>query len=541
MVEFYIYFFCRLLYNANSYSILREKYPFVKSFTTKEEISMNRKKRTVSLLLALLMLTSATMVSCSDGTENSEDVSDNTPAVDTQIENVEETEPEELTPAEQRALIPDDLPDQTFDGRSYIIAVAQNKEFEIKSEELTGEATNDAVYDRNIRIEDRFDVKIESYFPSAAPYDDVKTVVTSGTYAYDVVGFQNYKSFVPIMAGVLYNWCEMPHVNLEKPWHNQLANDPATINGKLYAINSDLSISTLQYTYGMFFNYNIWDRYGVSSQDFYDMVFDGTWTVEKMQSMTTEIWEDTNGNGIHDRDDIHGYSVYLGLNNTDVWLAAFDLDVATINDDGTFEITFFNEKTVNALEKAIALSYDKNGYINTVSWRDVPDAFAEGKVAMTQLYFGETTESLGEMEDTYGILPLPKFDENQEGYYTNAWDTFSVYAVPLTVDDDDLDVTGIIFEALCAESYKTVFPAYYDQALKSRYSAEPATAEIIDLIMAGRKLEFTFQFGENLSSLPYMFRQMLASKSTDIASTYKKQQKSLNKVMQRMLNIYFEE
>lgn len=541
MFEFYIYFFCRLLYNANSCSILREKHPFVKSFTTKEEISMNKKKRTVSLLLALLMLTSATMVSCSDGTENSEDVSDNTPAVDTQIENAEETEPEELTPAEQRALIPDELPDQTFGGRSYIVAVAQNKEFEIRSEELTGEATNDAVYDRNIRIEDRFDVKIEAYIPSAATYDDVKTVVTSGTYAYDVVGFQNYKSSVPIMAGVLYNWCEMPHVNLEKPWHNQLANDPATINGKLYALNSDLSISTLQYTYGMFFNYDIWDRYGVSSQDFYDMVFDGTWTVEKMQSMTTEIWEDTNGNGIHDRDDIHGYSVYLGLNNTDVWLAAFDLDVATINDDGTFEITFFNEKTVNALEKAIALSYDKNGYINTVSWRDVPDAFAEGKIAMTQLYFGETTESLGEMEDTYGILPLPKFDENQEGYYTNAWDTFSVYAVPLTVADDDLDVTGIIFEALCAESYKTVFPAYYDQALKSRYSAEPATAEIIDLIMAGRKLEFTFQFGENLSSLPYMFRQMLASKSTDIASTYKKQQKSLNKVMQRMLNIYFEE
>lgn len=292
--------------------------------------------------------------------------------------------------------------------------------------------------------------------------------------------------------------------------------------------------------YGMFFNYNIWDRYDVASQDFYDMVFDGTWTVEKMQSMTTGIWEDTNGDGKHDRNDVHGYSVYLGLNNTDVWLAAFDLDVATINDDGTFEITFFNEKTVTALEKAIALSYDKNGYRNTIGWRDVPTAFAEGKIAMTQLYFGETTESLGEMEDTYGILPLPKFDEAQEGYYTNAWDQFSVYAVPLTVADADKDVTGIIFEALCAESYKTVFPAYYDQALKSRYSAEPATAEIIDLIMAGRKLEFTFQFGENLSSLPYMFRNMLASNSTDIASTYKKQQKALNKVMQRLVDIYFE-
>lgn len=500
---------------------------------------MKKHRNSLSLLLALSILLSAGMISCSDGTENSDPVSD-TPAISSDNTTAEETEPEDLTPAEQRALIPDELPDQTFNGRSYIIAVEQDKEYEILSEELTGEATNDAVYDRNIRIEDRFDVKIESYVPSAYPYDDVKTVVTSGTYAYDIVGFWNFKAFVPIMAGVLYNWCELPYVDLEKPWHNSLANEPATINGKLYAINSDLSISTLQYTYGMFFNYNIWDRYDVASQDFYDMVFDGTWTVEKMQSMTTGIWEDTNGDGKHDRNDVHGYSVYLGLNNTDVWLAAFDLDVATINDDGTFEITFFNEKTITALEKAIALSYDKNGYRNTVGWRDVPTAFAEGKIAMTQLYFGETTESLGEMEDTYGILPLPKFDEAQEGYYTNAWDQFSVYAVPLTVADADKDVTGIIFEALCAESYKTVFPAYYDQALKSRYSAEPATAEIIDLIMAGRKLEFTFQFGENLSSLPYMFRNMLASNSTDIASTYKKQQKALNKVMQRLVDIYFE-
>lgn len=499
------------------------------------------KKRTAAFLLALLMLTSGGMISCSDGTENAETVL-------TEEENVTlagdegsvETE-KELTPAEQRALIADDLPDMKFDGRSYIVAVEQTKEYEILSEELTGEATNDAVYDRNLRIEDRFDVNIESYITSAYPYDDVRTVVTSGTYAYDIVGFWNFKAFVPIMAGVLYNWCDLPYVDLEKPWHNQLANDPATINGKLYAINSDLSISTLQYTYGMFFNYNIWDRYGVSSQDFYDLIFEGKWTVEQMQSMTTGIWEDTNGDGIHDRNDIHGYSVYLGLNTTDVWLAAFDLDVATIHDDGSFDITFFNEKTVTALEKAIALSYDEGGsYRNTTDWRDVPNAFAEGKIAMTQLYFGETTESLGEMEDTYGILPLPKFDEEQEGYYTNAWDQFSVFAVPLTVKDADKDVTGIIFEALCAESYKTVFPAYYDQALKSRYSAEPATAEIIDLIMAGRKLEFTFQFGENLSSLPYMFRNMLGTKSTDIASTYKKQEKSLKKVMQRLVDAYFE-
>ncbi len=502
------------------------------------------KKRTHALLLAMLMLASAGMTACSESTENAATNSTDATNTPTASEETEaETSIEDLSPAEQRALIPDNLPDMTFDGRSYIVGVENWKEYEIRSEEMTGEATNDAVYDRNLRIEERFDVKIEALLlPDYSAYDNVKTVVTSGTYAYDIISFINYKAYTPITAGALYNWCDMPYVDLEQPWHNKLANDPATLNGKLYAINSDLSISTLQYTYGMFFNYDIWANYNMTGQDFYDMVFDGSWTVDKMQSLTTGIWEDTNGDGAHDRNDIHGYSVYLGLNTTDVWLAAFDLDVATINNDGTFEITFFNEKTVTALEKAIALSYDEIGtFRNTTDWRDVPRAFAEGKIAMTQLYFGETTESLGEMESMFGILPLPKFDDAQEGYYTNAWDQFSVFGVPLTLAESDKDVTGIIYEALCAESYKTVFPAYYDQALKSRYSAEPATAEIIDLIMAGRKLEFTFQFGESLSSLPYMFRQMLGSKSTDIASKFKKQEKALNKVMGKMIENYFEE
>ena len=496
------------------------------------------KNRLLSLLMVLLMTASAALTSCSESTDNSDTTADTS---NTAVPSAtEETEPAELTAAEQRALIPDNLPEKTYGGRAFIFCVEPGKTYEILSEELTGEATNDAVYDRNIRIEDRFDVKLE-VVPSENPHNDVKNIVTAGTHDYDVVGFDNYRASVPIMGEVLYNWCDIPNVDLTQPWHNQLANEPATINGKLFAINSDLSISTLQYTYGMFFNYKIWNDYGITPQNLYDMVFEGSWTVDKMKSLTDTIWVDTNGDGKHDRDDVHGYSVCLNLNTTDVWLAAFDLETAVIHDDGTFEINFFNERTVSALEKAIALTYNEAGTYISNDWRDVPKSFSEGKVAMSQLYFGETTESLTGMEDTYGILPLPKFDEAQQGYYTNAWDQFSVFGVPLTMAEADKEVTGVIFEALCAESYKYVFPAYYDQALKSRYSAEPATAEIIDLIMAGRKLDFTFQFGEQFNALPYMFRQMLYNNSTDIASKYKQSVKIINKGVERVLGVYIDD
>jgi hypothetical protein len=159
---------------------------------------------------------------------------------------------------------------------------------------------------------------------------------------------------------------------------------------------------------------------------------------------------------------------------------------------------------------------------------------------MTQLYFGETTESLTVMEDTYGILPLPKFNEQQEGYYTNCWDQFTVFAVPLTIPSEDLEFVGTVYEVLSAESYKTVFPAYYDVALKSRYSAEPATAQVVDLIMAGRNLDFTFQFGSKLMDLPYLFRTMVVANDTNVASRYNKSKKAMNKNVQAFLKIFYE-
>ena len=499
------------------------------------------KNRVLSILLAILMIAPA-FSACSEKSPEPEAAPSADPANPSAVESVE-PDPDELSALEQRQLIPDNLPDVSFNDRDYIVETESRKVFEILSEDLTGEATNDSVYNRNLLIEKRFGVKI-GVVENETPYNEIVTSVTAGSHDYDLAGFINFLTLTPVSARVLYNWMDIPRVDLSQPWHNQLANEGATINNRLYVINSDLSISTLLYTYGMFFNYNIMDQYGYSSADLYDLVFEGKWTVDKMAEITSGIWQDTNGDGKHDAGDIHGYAVINGSINThDVWLAALDISpLLVIRDQEDYEVRFFSDRTVTALEKVTALYHNSEGTLfdNSGDWRNIPKYFSEGKVAMTQLYFGETTESLSEMEDTYGILPLPKLDETQNGYYTNCWDQFTVFAVPLTMPEGDGEFVGTIYEALCAESYKTVFPAYYDVALKSRYSAEPATAEIIDLIMAGRNLDFTFQFGSKLMDLPYLFRTMVVANDTNVASRYNKSKKAMNKNVQAFLKIFYE-
>ena len=498
------------------------------------------KKRILSVILALLMIIPA-LAACSENKAEPE----NAPAADPNTPSVEEVTPDndELSALEQRQLIPDNLPDVKYDGRDYLVETENRKVYEILSEELTGEACNDAVYNRNLLLEKRFDVHI-GVIEHETPYNEIVTAVTAGTHDYDIAGFINFLTLTPVSARVLYNWLDIPRVDLNQPWHNKLANDGATINNRLYVINSDLSISTLLYTYGMFFNYNIMEQYGYSSADLYDIVFEGKWTVDRMTEITSGIWQDVNGDGKHDAGDIHGYAVINGSINThDVWLAALDLSpLLVIRAQDDYEVRFFGDRTVTALEKVNYLYHNCEGTLfdNSGDWRNIPKYFSEGKVAMTQLYFGETTESLSEMQDTYGILPLPKLDETQDGYYTNCWDQFTVFAVPLTMPAEDGEFVGTIYEALCAESYKTVFPAYYDVALKSRYSAEPATAEIIDIIMAGRNLDFTFPFGSKLMDLPYLFRTMVVANDNNVASRYTKSKKAMNKNVENFLKIFYE-
>ena len=47
------------------------------------------------------------------------------------------------------------------------------------------------------------------------------------------------------------------------------------------------------------------------------------------------------------------------------------------------------------------------------------------------------------------------------------------------------------------------------------------TAQIIDIIMDGRRFDFSFQYGNDIL-VPYMFRNQIIAQSNDVVSTYEK-------------------
>jgi len=89
-----------------------------------------------------------------------------------------------------------------------------------------------------------------------------------------------------------------------------------------------------------------------------------------------------------------------------------------------------------------------------------------------------------EMTADFGILPHPKFDENQPSYLNATANTVPIFAVPIT--NPDPEKAGVFMDALTALSVTTVTPAYYTISLEGKFTRDEDSIEMLDIIRSNR-------------------------------------------------------
>ena len=212
-----------------------------------------------------------------------------------------ETSPatEETTAAEMTTEGPE-LPDKTYDGETVHFLTAHNSGYdwytskEIFAEGENGELFNDAVYRRNLVIEDRFDIKITQNCVDS-PENVAKKSLTAGDTEYDVVMPYMSYSISLLQSGLFYDLRTVPYLDLDKPWWDQRANDNLSYRGKLFMTTGDISILDNECTMVMFFNKQLISDFGLESP--YDLVRSGTWTMDKLTEICSSVTADINGDG----------------------------------------------------------------------------------------------------------------------------------------------------------------------------------------------------------------------------------------------------
>ena len=103
----------------------------------------------------------------------------------------------------------------------------------------------------------------------------------------------------------------------------------------------------------------------------------------------------------------------------------------------------------------------------------------------------------------------------------------------------NLERTGIIIEALSAESMYLLTPAYYEISLKTKYARDDESQEMLDIIFASTVYDLgnIFDWG-GVFTLP---SNLTESGSTDFASRYAKIEKAAVKAMEKTIEQYMEQ
>lgn len=491
------------------------------------------KKRTLTLLLALLML-AANFAGCAESTvtDDTDAQADTAATAAAAEETVEETSPylDEL---------PDDL---NFDDAEVNVYSRAHLRFddEITVDELIGEVVNDAVYNRELLVEERLGISLINTRDGADPHGNVSKMsemVLAGTDEYDLFTSSMYSVVPEAIQGIFMDLNTLPYVDPSKPYYTQDYVNKARLGDALYTITGDISLSLIRYSFAMYFNKQLIEDYKL--EDPYTTVSEGRWTHDVMKSTIENIYTDLNGDGKKNHDDFYG----LGSSNViivDAYTSAYELGMMGMTDDGYPQITVNQEKMSKVLDMIYELNFNTEGvriYTETSDNNEMTDLlvpFSEDRfVFINNWIYATESEYLRDMESDYGIIPYPKYDEQQEGYYTFQHDQIGVFAVPITTSVPD--IAAATLEALSSESRVSMVPQYYDVALKGKYARDEETKEMIDIIHNGHLLDPAWMYCLRIGNLAQIPRNQMLAGQHNFASVYKQSERIYAKSLDRMI------
>ena len=438
-------------------------------------------KRKTALLLTVLL--AFILISCSSGNDADNGGSGGGADADSNangpVQESGEASPE--NPAEE---IKDSLPEADYGGydfRIYMRDTAQtNKDFYIESQ--TGDQLDDALYKRNKDIEERFNINLKFYF---YPYDDwsvstLSRIIKSEDDGFDMGAIHTATVFTMAADNLLLDWREnMPYIDFGAPWWPDDIIDNLSIFNKLYSGTGDITYLYLDYTACILFNKEMFKERGLDYP--YADVSNGKWTLDSFMSTVKQNTLDLNGDGAITPDaDRLGLSIYNGWSYpVEVFYCGGDR-VISINNDGFPELTMYNERTVQIYEKFMDMVNGDAAHINELN--SAIDLFRDERA----LFSNNSLEIVTEyriLDFEFGILPLPKYDENTPKYYAPLNQNTTSIIAPVTASNTER--TSMIIEAFAAEGYRSITPTYYDISLKTKQARDDESLEMLDYIRDG--------------------------------------------------------
>ena len=448
-------------------------------------------KRNVSLKIAVrLLLVSMlciTAASCSDeGGKPSADGSEPAKGNDSTVQ--EETE----------APLPYAFAQEELDygGYNFRVLTDHIEEVDILKDELVvGEIVSESVYNRNMRVEELLNIEISAI--EVENWEDVSPTVQkyvmAGDDAFDALNAGLIEVFRASSNGHLLPLHEIETLDTEAEWWDSSILEAFDFgNGNVYMIAGGIGY---------------WDDYGLSCMAInidlmrrndmevpYDAVRAGEWDYEMFHGYIKGFEQDLNGDGEWDP-----YDQYGCVDNLDFGSrvgCGFGMFAVDKNESGRpeFRLTeayydrFFalidqlcNDPALVIMERKFG--YDEGGPI-----------FGYGNTLFKPVMVNSLQDELRKYDFMSTIVPMPKYDENQENYLNSARDIYcTAYGVPIT--NSDTDRTGYIMDAMSYFGELIIRPAAIEKQCLVKGVQDMDTVDMINIIFDSKAYDLTYITG----------------------------------------------
>ncbi len=420
-------------------------------------------------------------------------------------------------------------------GETLTISLFENYQYEIYATEDEKGALDQLIYKRNKKLEERFGVTLAFDITPAtgdrdmgSHYDYIEKELRGMKPSFDLIAMMAYQSGKFITSGHYRDWRKnIPYARESlaagDAWWPSEMNRQATVKGRQFVAVSDLSLTLIDLSLGVIFNedlvqsYNVAPLYGAahgkSYETMYDIVKGGAWTLDAMIEMTKDHWHDNAEGGalvgVVDAGDTFGFWTdgYTEVDNF-AWSSGFTY----VNNDGISDPTVWTlPPTFDTLLSTLRTYLrDNRGVVDATSMSpgklgDRITNFSAGRIMFTT---GDVkllkNEKIRGMDNSYGILPYPKFTEGQAEYLTSARDNITVLSVPKYTTGKQLRLAGAMTVALSAETRQSINDTYYEMIVKHDSGfVNRASLEMLDIIMRGRVYELVIYHYEDFVIDPY--------------------------------------
>ena len=437
-----------------------------------------RSKKCIAVLLALTTVLLLALASCGSSADPAKTGGNEQPG----------STPAPVDPTEQFDLPKHDLQGHDFVFLVHDVSASHLKLNEIYSDALTGDKVNDAVFSRNAQIQQEYNCTISQEM-SASPATAAREVLSAGEYVYDFIFSRTIDLRSLSGNGLLVDLFTLDNLQLDKAWYSKGFMQGLQIGGHLFYVVGDASTKDERAASVVFVNRDLIEKNEL--EDPYDLVDAGKWTVQKMYELSEACAVDSNGDGVWTiGDDVFAYM--CGSASDYYHVAAGGLYICNITAPGEFTLPA-------TLKKEIISAWDTLRPLLTSNKRDVSAAgsrFRNGYAAFYDVNLGAIL-NFGQTAIGYGLLPLPKINEEQEKYYTTVGSLIDgSFGIPVTTMqlaeaeaagfENGAEMCAYFFNVFSYYSRQTLTPAFFEDVVKKQMVHDETSARMLELAIENK-------------------------------------------------------